>query len=84
MGYGGERRSPEVRILSVRPLDRRREQRMRWLRRVGAVAVVAAVVVGVAGPGREAVSDFFDEDTDEQPVRAADTQPDGDPASGAG
>lgn len=77
MGYGGERSSPEVRVLSVQPLDRRREQKVRWLRRVVALAVVAGVVVAAVGPGRAALSDLLDEDDAvEQPVRTSDSRTD--------
>ena len=77
MGFGGERHSPEVRILSVQPLDRRREQQVRWLRRVAVIAVLAGVVVAAVGPGRQAVSDLLEEDdATDQPVRTADSQSD--------
>jgi hypothetical protein len=49
MGYGEERRSTEVRIVSVRPLDRRHELKMRWLRRAATVTVVAGVAVAALG-----------------------------------
>ena len=76
MSFGGERHSPEVRILSVQPLDRRHEKKVRWLRRVGAIAVLAGVVVAAVGPGREAVSDLLDDDAaTEQPVRTVDSEP---------
>jgi len=77
MGYGGERISSEVRVLSVQPLDRRREQRVRWLRRIATVAVAAGVVLAAVGPGRDAISDLLDEDDAvDQPVRTSDSRTD--------
>jgi len=77
MGYGGERISSEVRVLSVQPLDRRREQRVRWLRRIATVVVAAGVVLAAVGPGRDAISDLLDEDDAvDQPVRTSDSRTD--------